>query len=157
MLAGLGVVGALLVVLVVFAPGSGQPRLPVQSVHDVSPITASGPKTEAATTPTTAAPSTTSSAPAASTTTTPRQQQGETITTFVTYSRVPGTTPAQTPTTRRRRPGADHDHRSAADDHHDYGATATDDDNHDEALSPRADLLICRAALQLERLIRIAW
>ncbi len=46
MLAGLAVVGALLVVLVVLAPGGSKPRLPAQSVHDVSPISASGPKTD---------------------------------------------------------------------------------------------------------------
>jgi hypothetical protein len=98
MLAGLGVVGALLVVLVVFAPGGSKPRLPAQSVHDVSPISASGPKTAAATTPTTAAPTTPSSAPAASTTTTP-PKAGGTITTYISYSEVPGsTTPAQTVT-----------------------------------------------------------
>jgi hypothetical protein len=98
MLAGLGVVGALLVVLVVFAPGGSKPRLPAQSVHDVSPITASGPKTAAATTPTTAASTTTSSAPAASTTTTP-PRQGETITTYISYTEVPGsTTPVETVT-----------------------------------------------------------
>jgi hypothetical protein len=97
MLAGLAVVGALLAVLVVFAPGGSKPRLPTQSVHDVSPIAASGPKTDAATTPSTAAPTTTSSAPA-TTTTTPGPRQGETITTFITYSLVPGA-PAATPTT----------------------------------------------------------
>jgi cytoskeletal protein RodZ len=95
MLAGLGVVGALLAVLLVFAPGGSKPRLPAQSVHDVSPIAASGPRTDAATTPSTAAPTTTSSAPAAPTTTQPHQS--ETITTFVTYTLVPGTaTPATT-------------------------------------------------------------
>jgi hypothetical protein len=94
MLAGLGVVGALLAVLVVLAPGGSKPRLPAQSVHDVSPITASGPKTDAATVPPTAVPTTTSSAPA-STTTTPHQS--ETITTFITYSLVPGVTPAVAP------------------------------------------------------------
>jgi hypothetical protein len=99
MLAGLGVVGALLVVLVVFAPGGSKPRLPAQSVHDVSPISASGPRTAAATTPTTAAPTTTSSAPAASTTTTPAPKPGGTITTYISYTEVPGsTTPAQTVT-----------------------------------------------------------
>jgi hypothetical protein len=95
MLAGLGVVGALLAVLVVLAPGGSTPRLPAQSVHDVSPITASGPKTEAATTPTTAAPTTTSPA-SASTTTAPQAHQNETISTFITYSYVPGT-PAAAP------------------------------------------------------------
>jgi hypothetical protein len=98
MLAGLGVVGALLVVLVVFAPGGSKPHLPAQSVHDVSPITASGPKTAAATTPSTAAPSTTtSSAPA--TTPATQQHQSETISTIITYSYVPGATPAAAPTT----------------------------------------------------------
>lgn len=99
MLAGLGVVGAILVVLVVFAPGGSKPKLPAQSVHDVSPISASGPKTAAATTPTTAAPTTTApSAPAASPTTSP-PSKGETISTIVTYTVVPGsTTPAQTVT-----------------------------------------------------------
>ncbi len=98
MLAGLGVVGALLAVLVVLAPGGSKPRLPAQSVHDVSPITASGPKTDAATPPSTVAPSTTSSAPA-STTTTPQPRQSGTITTFITYSLVPGATPAVAPAT----------------------------------------------------------
>jgi hypothetical protein len=98
MLAGLGVVGALLAVLVVLAPGGSKPRLPAQSVHDVSPVTASGPKTEAATTPSTTTPSTTSSSPA-STTTTPQPHQNETITTFITYSLVPGATPAVAPAT----------------------------------------------------------
>lgn len=100
MLAGLGVVGALLAVLVLLAPGSGKPRLPAQSVHDVSPISASGPKTEAATTPSTAAPSsTTSSAPVSATTTTPAHQ-GVTTPSTVTYVYLPGTTtPAATPTT----------------------------------------------------------
>jgi hypothetical protein len=98
MLAGLAVVGALLALLVVLAPGGSKPRLPAQSVHDVSPVAASGPKTDAATTPSTSAPTTTSSAPAASTTSTPSQRQGETITTFITYSLVPGT-PAVAPTT----------------------------------------------------------
>lgn len=100
MLAGLGVVGALLVVLVVFAPGGSKPRLPAQSVHDVSPISASGPKTAAATTPTTAAASstTTSTAPASSPTTTP-SSKGETITTYITYTEVPGSTvPVETVT-----------------------------------------------------------
>jgi hypothetical protein len=97
MLAGLGVVGALLAVLVVLSPGGGTPRLPAQSVHDVSPITASGPRTAAATTPTTAA-ATTTSAPA--TTTTTRPHQTETITTTITYVYLPGqTTAAPTPTT----------------------------------------------------------
>lgn len=98
MLAGLGVVGVLLVVLVVFAPGGSKPRLPAQSVHDVSPISASGPKTAAATTPTTAVATTPSSAPAASTTTTP-PKPGGTITTYISYTEVPGsTTPVQTVT-----------------------------------------------------------
>ena len=105
MLAGLGVVGVLLAVLVVFAPGGSEPRLPAQSVHDVSPIAASGPRTDAATTPSTAAPTTTSSAPAAPATTQP-PHQSETITTFITYTVVPGTAapaataapPATTPT-----------------------------------------------------------
>ncbi len=98
MLAGLGVVGALLVVLVVFAPGGSKPKLPAQSVHDVSPISASGPKTAAATTPTTAASTTTSSAPATSTTTIP-PRPGGTITTYISYTEVPGSTvPAQTVT-----------------------------------------------------------
>jgi hypothetical protein len=94
MLAGLGVVGALLAVLVLLAPGGSTPRLPAQSVHDVSPVTASGPRTDAATTPSTAAPTTTSSPPAS--TTTPQPHQNETITTFITYSLVPGT-PAAAP------------------------------------------------------------
>ncbi|HWD56603.1 MAG TPA: hypothetical protein VG346_15875 [Acidimicrobiales bacterium] len=98
MLAGLGVVGVLLAVLVLLAPGGSKPRLPAQSVHDVSPLTASGPKTDAATTPSTAAPTTTSSAPT-STTTTPQPHQGETITTFITYTLVPGATPTVAPAT----------------------------------------------------------
>ena len=98
MLAGLAVVGALLAVLVVLAPGGSPPRLPAQSVHDVSPIAASGPRTDAATTPTTAAPTTTTPSAPATTTTTPGLHQGETITTYITYSYVPGTT-AATPTT----------------------------------------------------------
>ena len=99
MLAGLGVVGALLVVLVVFAPGGSKPKLPAQSVHDVSPISASGPRTAAATTPTTAAPSTTSStAPAPSPPTTP-PNKSETISTIITYTVVPGSTvPVETVT-----------------------------------------------------------
>jgi hypothetical protein len=97
MLAGLGVVGALLAVLVLLAPGGSKPRLPAQSVHDVSPITASGPKTDAATPPSTAAPSTTTPVPA-STTTTPQTHQNQTISTFITYSLVPGTTPSTAPT-----------------------------------------------------------
>jgi len=99
MLAGLGVVGALLAVLVVLSPGSGQPRLPVQSVHDVSPIAASGPKTAAATVAPAALPSTTSSTTAPST---PTTQPHRTVTapSTVTYVYLPGTTtPAQTPTT----------------------------------------------------------
>ncbi|HEY6473650.1 MAG TPA: hypothetical protein VIY26_12215 [Acidimicrobiales bacterium] len=97
MLAGLGVVGVLLVVLVVFAPGGSKPRLPAQSVHDVSPISASGPKTAAATTPTTAVATTTPPAPASTTTTPPKP--GGTITTYISYTEVPGsTTPAQTVT-----------------------------------------------------------
>lgn len=104
MLAGLAVVGALLAVLVLLAPGSGKPRLPAQSVHDVSPISASGPKTAAATTPSTAAPSTTSSAPGSTTTTTTAQtqpHQSVTPPTTVTYVYQPGTTtaPAETVTT----------------------------------------------------------
>jgi hypothetical protein len=98
MLAGLGVVGALLVVLVVFAPGGSKPRLPAQSVHDVSPISASGPKTAAATTPTTAAQTTTPTTAAPSTTTIP-PRPGGTITTYISYTEVPGSTvPAQTVT-----------------------------------------------------------
>ena len=98
MLAGLGVVGALLAVLVVLSPGSGQPRLPVQSVHDVSPIVTSGPKTAAATVVPAAAPSTTSStvAPAL-----PSAQSHRSVTTpsTVTYVYLPGTTtPAAAPT-----------------------------------------------------------
>lgn len=103
MLAGLAVVGALLAVLVLLAPGSGKPRLPAQSVHDVSPISASGPKTAAATTPSTAAPSTTSSAPGSTTTTTVQAQPHQSVTppTTVTYVYQPGTTsaPAETVTT----------------------------------------------------------
>jgi hypothetical protein len=99
MLAGLGVVGALLAVLVMLSPGSGQPRLPVQSVHDVSPIAASGPKTAAATAPPAAVPSTTSSTTAPSTPTT-QPHRSVTVPTTVTYVYLPGTTtPAQTPTT----------------------------------------------------------
>lgn len=101
MLAGLGVVGVLLAVLVLLAPGSGKPRLPVQSVHDVSPISASGPKTAAATapTPTTAAASTTSSSPGPGPTTT-QPRQGVTVPSTVTYVYLPGTTtPDETSTT----------------------------------------------------------
>jgi hypothetical protein len=97
MLAGLGVVGILLAVLVMLSPGSGQPRLPVQSVHDVSPIAASGPKTAAATVLPAALPSTTSSTTAPSTT---QPHQSETAPTTVTYVYAPKpTTPAPTPTT----------------------------------------------------------
>ncbi len=101
MLAGLGVVGALLAVLVLLAPGGGTPKLPSQSVHDVSPISASGPKTAAATAPTTAAPSTTASSTTPTTTPTATPpSQSETVSTYITYSYVPGTpAPAATPTT----------------------------------------------------------
>ena len=106
MLAGLGVVGALLAVLVLLGPSGGKPRLPAQSVHDVSPISASGPKTAAATTPPPPAPSTTSSAPASSTTTTPAHQS-VTQPSTVTYVYLPGTTtPAQTPTPTTTAPAA---------------------------------------------------
>jgi hypothetical protein len=102
MLAGLGVVGALLAVLVLLSPGSGQPRLPVQSVHDVSPIAASGPKTAAATVLPAALPSTTSSTTAPSTT---QPHRSEPAPTTVTYVYAPGTTaPAPTPTTRAPAP-----------------------------------------------------
>jgi hypothetical protein len=105
MLAGLGVVGALLAVLVLLGPGSGTPKLPSQSVHDVSPISSSGPRTAAATTPTTAAPTTTSSAPASTTTTPANPNQSETVSTFITYSYVPGSTvPAPAPTTSAATP-----------------------------------------------------
>jgi hypothetical protein len=97
MLAGLGVVAVLLAVLVVLAPGGSKPHLPAQSVHDVSPISSSGPKTAAATAPSTAPSTPTSSAAASTTTTAP--QPHETISTFITYSYAPGTTtPAPTPT-----------------------------------------------------------
>lgn len=101
MLAGLGVVGALLAVLVILSPGSGQPRLPVQSVHDVSPIAASGPKTAAATVAP-AAVSTTASTTPTTTPSTPTTQPHRSVTapSTVTYVYQPGTTaPAQTPTT----------------------------------------------------------
>jgi hypothetical protein len=106
MLAGLGVVGALLAVLVVLSPGSGQPRLPAQSVHDVGPIAASGPKTAAATAPAAAVPpTTTSSAPSTSTPATPHKS--ETVPTTVTYVYLPGTTtPTETPTTSAPAPTA---------------------------------------------------
>jgi hypothetical protein len=97
MLAGLGVVGALLAVLVVLSPGSGQPRLPVQSVHDVSPIGASGPKTAAATVLPASPPSTT---PSTSTPTT-QPQRSVTVPTTVTYVYTAGTsapTPVPSPT-----------------------------------------------------------
>jgi hypothetical protein len=99
MLAGLGVVGALLAVLVLLSPGSGQPRLPVQSVHDVSPISASGPQTAAATAAPAAAPASTSSTSTPSTTTT-QPHLSVTVPTTVTYVYLPGTTQtqAQTPT-----------------------------------------------------------
>jgi hypothetical protein len=98
MLAGLGVVGALLAVLVMLSPGSGQPRLPVQSVHDVGPIAASGPETAAAIAAPTAFPSTTSSTTSPSTPTT-QPHRSETVPTSVTYVNQPGTTtPAPTPT-----------------------------------------------------------
>lgn len=96
MLAGLGVVGALLAVLVMLSPGSGQPRLPVQSVHDVGPIAASGPETAAAIAAPTAVPSTTSSTTSPSTPTT-QPHRSETAPTTVTYVNLPGTT-TQTPT-----------------------------------------------------------
>lgn len=107
MLAGLGVVGALLAVLVVLSPGSGQPRLPAQSVHDVGPIAASGPKTAAATVLPAALPSTTSS----TTTPTTQPHRSETVPTTVTYVYAPGTTapapsPAPTPTSSAPAPTA---------------------------------------------------
>jgi hypothetical protein len=107
MLAGLGAVGALLAVLVVLSPGSGQPRLPVQSVHDVSPIAASGPKTAAATVLPAAPPSTTSS----TSTPTTQPQRSVTAPTTVTYVYTAGTaapTPVSsaTPTTRAPAPTA---------------------------------------------------
>jgi hypothetical protein len=99
MLAGLGVVGALLAVLVLLSPGSSQPRLPQQSVHDVSPIAASGPKTAAATVLPTAVPSTTTSTSAPSTPTT-QPHRSQTVPTAVTDVYLPGTTtPPPTPTT----------------------------------------------------------
>ncbi len=102
MLAGLGVVGSLLAVLVLLSPGSGQPRLPVQSVHDVSPFAGSGPKTAAATAPPTVVPSTTSSTPSTSTPTT-QPHKSETVPTTVTSVYPPettsqGQTQTQTPT-----------------------------------------------------------
>jgi hypothetical protein len=97
MLAGLGVVGALLAVLVVLSPGSGQPRLPVQSVHDVSPIATIGPKTAAATVAPAAVSTTTASTTAPSTPTT-QPHRSVTVPSTVTYVYEPGT-PAQTPTT----------------------------------------------------------
>ena len=105
MLAGLGVVGALLAVLVMLSPGSGQPRLPVQSVHDVSPIAASGPKTAAATVLPAALPSTTTSSTTAPSTTPPHQSV--TAPTTVTYVYAPKpATPAPTPTTSAPAPTA---------------------------------------------------
>jgi len=104
MMAGLGVVGALLAVLVVLSPGSGQPRLPVQSVHDVSPIAASGPKTAAATVAPAAVSSTTSSTTAPSTPTT-QPHRSVSVPSTVTYVYQPGTTtPAQTPATSASAP-----------------------------------------------------
>lgn len=105
MLAGLGVVGALLAVLVVLSPGSGQPRLPVQSVHDVGPIATSGPQTAAATVLPAALPSTTSS----TSTPTTQPNRGETVPTTVTYVYAPGSatpTPAAPPTTSAPAPTA---------------------------------------------------
>lgn len=101
MLAGLGVVGALLAVLVVLSPGSGQPRLPAQSVHDLSPFVPSGPKTAAATVaPTTAVASTTSSTVAApSTTQPPHTVTAPTTVTYVYQSDTPTPAPVSTQTT----------------------------------------------------------
>lgn len=102
MLAGLGVVGVLLAALVLLAPGSGKPRLPAQSVHDVSPISASGPKTAAATAPPPPAASSTTSSAVGPSTTTPQPQPHQTVTapSTVTYVYLPGsTTPDTTPAT----------------------------------------------------------
>jgi hypothetical protein len=104
MLAGLGVVGVLLAVLVLLSPGSGQPRLPVQSVHDVSPIAASGPKTAAATVAPAAIPSTTSSTTTPSTPTT-QPQRTVTAPSTVTYVYQPGT-PAPAPAPAASTPAA---------------------------------------------------
>jgi hypothetical protein len=90
MLAGLGIVGALLAVLVLLSPGSGQPRLPVQSVQDVSPLAASGPKTAGATASPTTVPSTTATTPSTSTPTT-QPHRSETVSTTVTYANVAAT------------------------------------------------------------------
>jgi hypothetical protein len=99
MLAGLGVVGALVAVLVLFSPGSSKPLLPEQSVHDVSPISASGPGVAAATAPTTTAvPVVTPSTPSTSTPTT-QAHQTVTAPSTLTYVNLPATTTAQTPTT----------------------------------------------------------
>jgi hypothetical protein len=106
MLAGLGVVGALLAVLVILSPGSGQPRLPVQSVHDVSPVAASGPKTAAATVAPAAVASSASSTTAPSTPTT-QAQRSVTAPSTVTYVYQPGTTtPAQAPTSSAPAPAS---------------------------------------------------
>jgi len=105
MLAGLGVVGVLLAVLVLLSPGSGQPRLPVQSVQNVSPISANGPKTAAATVQPASAPSpTTSSTTPSPSTPTTQPRRSETAPTAGTYVYLPGTTapappPTPTPTT----------------------------------------------------------
>ena len=106
MLAGLGVVGLLLAVLVVLSPGSGQPRLPVQSVHDVSPFVANGPQTATATVlPASEVPPSTTSTVAVSNPTTPTTpatpvHRSATVPTTVTYVYQPGsTTPVSTQTT----------------------------------------------------------
>jgi hypothetical protein len=111
MLAGLGVVGALLAVLVLLSPGSGQPRLPVQSVHDISPSAASGPKTAAATVLPAALAATTSSTTSSTTApSTTQPHRSAPAPTTVTYVYAPGATapapttptasaPAPTPTT----------------------------------------------------------
>ncbi len=105
MLAGLAVVGALLALLVIVAPGGSGPKLPPQTVHDVN-SSSNGPRTAAGSVPTSASgatSTTTSNTPASTTTTTPNGAGTTTQHETITYVEVPGTTtpttaPAATPT-----------------------------------------------------------
>ncbi|MGO8826468.1 MAG: hypothetical protein ACLQU9_14695 [Acidimicrobiales bacterium] len=101
MLGGLAVVGVLLAVLVAVAPGGSRPTLPAQSVHDVGPIPATGPRTAAATTPPVAASAqttTSTGAPGGSTTTTPTRVSQRSVATAPSSAAV--VTAAPPPTTR---------------------------------------------------------
>ena len=125
MLAGLAVVGLLLVVLVAFAPGGSKPRLPAQTVHDAGPVPSGGPETAAPTAPSTpsTSPTTTSSVPGGSATRTTRTSHRAvsppppaTVSLVVTPGRavapttttpaapVTTTSPSHPPPTRRRPP-----------------------------------------------------